>query len=113
MIFKEAFNSNEYSVNVSTEKLIAKTREIENICGDILVQIKEVETCINSLPGYWDTVSSSLLQDLFEQDKKEADGIEFMLKAQIDKLDLIISRYSDTEKVNIKDIEMLPEGIIS
>ena len=113
MDFEKAFCEDDYSVQVSIEQLINKAKEIESIYVDLIYQIKEVEKCISDLPGYWDSESSILLIELFEQDRKDAKNIDFKIRKQIEKLDLIITKYSETEEINQKEMETLPEGIIS
>lgn len=112
MKFQSSFDKNEYRIVVSTERLIEKANQIKNICSELLVQISEAEKCVDALPDYWLSDSSELLKTFFDQDRKDAGEIEIMLNLQIEKLNKIISLYDDAEKLNEREVETLPGGII-
>lgn len=113
MSFLKAFESSDYSIEVSTKELSVKAEEIKDICSCIICDIDEVKNYVRDLSCIWTSESSKLLKSLFLQECEEYDDIEWMFNVRIAQLNRISSLYEDSEKMNIIEVEKLPNEIIS
>lgn len=110
--FKE-LSKDAYEIRVSSQKLLHRATQMRDIYSKISRHLKDIESEINNIDNYWESVNAHLLLTLFKQEKVDSGVLESVFASQIDNLNHIVALYEGAEESNVAEAFTLPNDILN